>query len=129
MLTWSTRLLTEYITAVNAADDETEAITHAVELATEMVGAEAGAVVRDGHVYGTYGFGSAGPEAGLLAVANGHDRLAVPKLGELYAVPNALGGENTDALIVARLDEPFAPQERQMLQGMAQVLGLWLRSI
>ena len=129
MLTWSTHLLTEYFTAVNEAEDEGRAVRNAVERATEMVEAEVGAVVRDGLVLGAYGFGSSVPEPGLLDVAAGQGLLDVPGLGELHAVASTLGGENADALIVARLDEPFLPQERQMLQGMAQVLGLRLRSI
>jgi diguanylate cyclase (GGDEF)-like protein len=129
MMTWSTHLLTEFFTAVNAAEDETTAIINAVERATEMVEAEVGAVVREGKVLGAYGFGPAVPEAGLLAVAAGESLLDVVGIGELYALPNPLGGEQADALIVARLDEPFGPEERQMLQGMAQVLGLALRSI
>jgi diguanylate cyclase (GGDEF)-like protein len=129
MPTWSTHLLTEYFTAVNAAEDEDVAIASAVERATEMVEAEAGAVVREGRVLGAYGFGSEVPEAALLATAAGLTVLEVPGLGDLHAAPSSLGAENSDALIVARMDEPFSPEERQMLQGMAQVLGLALRSI
>jgi len=62
MLTWSTHLLTEYFTAVNAAEDEETAIASAVERATEMVEADLGAVVREGRVLGPYGFGSVIPE-------------------------------------------------------------------
>jgi diguanylate cyclase (GGDEF)-like protein len=129
MLTWSTHLLTEYVTAVNEAEDEDMAIRNAVERATEMVEAEVGAVVREGHVLAAYGFGPHVPEAALHDVAAGLGLLVVPGLGDLGAVASPLGSENADALIVARLDEPFAPEERQMLQGMAQVLGLALRSI
>ncbi|WP_433298926.1 putative bifunctional diguanylate cyclase/phosphodiesterase [Actinoplanes sp. CA-030573] len=124
-----TYLLTEYFTAVNAAADEESAIAGAVERATEMVEAEAGAVVREGRVSGAYGFGAQVPVAGLLAVAAGQTVLDVPGLGELHAAPNPLGGEDGDALIVCRADEPFTPAERQMLRGMGQVLGLALRSI
>jgi diguanylate cyclase (GGDEF)-like protein len=129
MLTWSTHLLTEFVTAVNAAEDETSAILGAVERAVEMVEAEAGAVVRGGQVLGAYGFGGQVPVEGLLEVANGQNKITVANLGELYAVSNPLGEQNGDVLILARLDEAFAPEERQMLQGMAQVLGLALRSI
>jgi diguanylate cyclase (GGDEF)-like protein len=129
MHTWSTHLLTEYFTAVNAAENEAQAISAAVERAAEMVEAEAGAVVRDGHIFGGYGFGPQVPTEGLLGVANGQNKLEVAGLGKLHAVASSLGGEHADALIVARLDDPFGPEERQMLQGMAQVLGLALRSI
>ena len=82
MLTWSTHLLTEYFTAVNAAEDEETAIASAVELATEMVGAEMGAVVREGRVLGAYGFGGMVPEAGLLAIAAGESLLDMPHRGD-----------------------------------------------
>ncbi|MBL7261885.1 putative bifunctional diguanylate cyclase/phosphodiesterase [Paractinoplanes lichenicola] len=129
MPSWSSHLLTEYFTAVNAAADETAAIASAVERATEMVEAEVGAVVREGRIFGAYGFGPVVPEAQLHEVAAGQPLLEVPYVGELHAVSNPLGAETGDALIVARLSEPFDPAERQMLQGMGQVLGLALRSI
>ncbi|SNY04160.1 putative bifunctional diguanylate cyclase/phosphodiesterase [Paractinoplanes atraurantiacus] len=129
MLAWSTHQLTEYFTAVNAAEDETSAIANAVERAAEMVDAEVGAVVREGGVHGAYGFGRVVPEAGVLEVAAGQPMLVVPNVGELHAVANPLGDQAGEALVVARLAEPFAPEERQMLQGMGQVLGLALRSI
>jgi diguanylate cyclase (GGDEF)-like protein len=127
VITWSTRLLTEYFTAVNAAEDEQTAIGNAVERAVETVEAEVGAVVRDGRVLGAYGFGASVPPPELLDVAAGQSLLTVAGLGELHALASPLDTES--ALIVARLDEPFTPQERQMLLGMAQVLGLALRSI
>jgi diguanylate cyclase (GGDEF)-like protein len=127
---WSTHQLTEYFTTVNAAADEGSAIAGAVEHAVEMVEAEVGAVVIAEQAYGCWGFGRGGaPSSGLLAVAAGAPMLEVPGLGKLIAVPNPLGTSTTGALIVARLDTDFAPEERQMLQGMAQVLGLALRSI
>jgi diguanylate cyclase (GGDEF)-like protein len=129
MLNWSTHLLTEYFAVVNAAEDEDEAILHAVERTVEMVEAEVGAVVREGHVHGAYGFGGPAPEGALHAVAGGEGRLIAPGIGDLYAVASPLGDIAGDALVVGRLDEPFEPEERQMLQGMAQVLGLSLRSI
>jgi diguanylate cyclase (GGDEF)-like protein len=129
MRNWSTNLLTEYFAAVNAAENEHEAISNAVERAVEMVEAEVGAVVRDGQVFGPYGFGGPAPDAELRGVAAGQGRLLVPGLGELHTAAGALGVQTGDALIVGRRDEPFEPEECQMLQGMAQVLGLNLRGI
>ena len=129
MFNWSTHQLTEYFTAISAAADEASAVADAVERAAEMVEAEVGAVILDDTVHGAWGFAESIPVAGLMAVHQGADRLAVPGLGDLEAVPSALGPDHTGTLIVARLEERFAPEERQMLQGMAQVLGLALRSI
>jgi diguanylate cyclase (GGDEF)-like protein len=129
MFNWSTHLLTEYFTAVNAAADEDSAIANAVERAAEMVEAEVGAVVREGGVHGGYGFGADPPAGELFRVAAGQHLLTMPGLGELHASASPLGAENGDSLIVARLDHPFGTEERQILRGMAQVLGLALRSI
>ena len=129
MFAWSTHQLTEYFTAVNAAADEAAAIAVAVERATEMVEAEAGAVVFGETVSGAWGFGADVPEKALRAVTSAPGTLPVASLGDLYAVPSALGDAVDGALVVARLDTPFTPEERQVLQGMAQVLGVALRSI
>jgi diguanylate cyclase (GGDEF)-like protein len=126
---WATHQLTEYFTALNASADEASAIAGAVERAAEMVEAEVGAVVLDDAVHGAWGFGRNIPVPGLLAVHRGAGGLSVVGLGELQAVPSSLGRDNDGTLIVARFDDKFNPEERQMLQGMAQVLGLVLRSI
>ena len=126
MFNWSTHQLTEYFSAVNASADEASAIAGAVERAAEMVEAEVGAVVLNDRVLGAWGFGADVPVAGLL---RGDRLLAVPGLGELHTASSALGDDIRGALVVARLDEEFDPEERQMLHGMSQVLGLALRSI
>jgi diguanylate cyclase (GGDEF)-like protein len=126
---WSTHQLTEYFTAVSASADEPSAVATAVELAAEMVEAEVGAAVIAEELLGCWGFGPAVPTAGLLAVASGAKSLQVAGLGELHAVSSALGPVMPGALIVARLADGFTAEERQMLQGMAQVLGLALHSI
>ncbi|AGZ46597.1 putative bifunctional diguanylate cyclase/phosphodiesterase [Actinoplanes friuliensis] len=129
MFTWSTHQLTEFFTAVTASADENAATAVAVERAAEMVEAEAGAVVLDEEIHSAWGFGPEVPVKGLLATVQTPGTIPVPGVGDLYAVPSALGSHLRGALIVARLDDPFTPEERQMLQGMAQVLGLALRSI
>src|SRR3569833_4107761 len=98
MLNWSTRLLSEYFAAVNAAHDEEQAISGAVERAVEIVEAEVGAVVRDGRVHGAYGFGGPAPEAALHAVATGEGRLIARDIGDLFAVASPLGDAAGDAL-------------------------------
>ncbi|AGL21438.1 bifunctional diguanylate cyclase/phosphodiesterase [Actinoplanes sp. N902-109] len=129
MFAWSTHQLTEYFTAVNASADEAAAIAVAVEQAAELIEAETGAVVLGDVVHGAWGFGADVPVKGLLAVAEKPGMLTVPALGELYAVPSSLGESVAGALVVARIEEPFDSEERQVLQGMAQLLGVALRSI
>ncbi|MFI7543067.1 putative bifunctional diguanylate cyclase/phosphodiesterase [Actinoplanes sp. NPDC049599] len=121
--------LTDYFAVVTAAADEPTAIALAVERAAELVDAEVGAVVLHEQVYGAWGFGADVPVQALLAIAPAPGVLTVTGLGDLHAVPNDLGADLGGALIVARLDEPLNAEERQVLRGMARVLGLALRSI
>ena len=126
MTTWSTHQLTEFLSAVNASADEDTAITGAVERAVEMVEAEAGAVVLEGQVRGAWGFGPAVPVMDLLE----RQRLIdVPGVGNLHVVYNGLANGLPGWLVVARQGAEFTTEDRQMLQGMAQVLGLAVRSI
>jgi diguanylate cyclase (GGDEF)-like protein len=129
MYHWSTHRLTEYFAAVSQPQDGGSAIAIAVELAVEALEAEVGAVVVDDEVQGCWGFSQVAPVDGLLGVAGGADTLVVPAIGDLHAVSVGLGRNSRGTLIVARVDEAFRPEERQMLRGMAQVLGLALHSI
>jgi diguanylate cyclase (GGDEF)-like protein len=127
MSNWSTHQLTEYFSAVNAAADEETAVAAAVERAAEMVEAEVAAVVLADEVRGAWGFGADVPVTGLLRADR---RLGVPGLGALHTCYTALGEDSKHgALMVGRLADEFGPEERHVLQGMAQVLGLALRSI
>nr|BFE67250.1 hypothetical protein GCM10020092_005510 [Actinoplanes digitatis] len=130
MPTSSAHQLTEYFTAVTASADEDTAIAVAVERAVEMVGAEAGAVVLGEEVRGDRGFGADAPVEGLLALADAPGTLSVPSLGDRYAVSSPPSARTwLGALVLARESETFGEQERQILDGLAQGLGLALRSI
>ncbi|GLY97115.1 EAL domain-containing protein [Actinoplanes sp. NBRC 103695] len=127
MSQWSTHQLTDFFSAVNAATDEESAVAYAVERAAEMVEAEVAAVMVGDEVRGEWGFGPEVPVAGLLRA---DERLGVPGLGALHTCYTGLGeGRKQGALMVGRLSDEFGAEERQMLHGMAQVLGLALRSI
>jgi diguanylate cyclase (GGDEF)-like protein len=128
MPTSPTHRLAEYFTAVTSSADEDAAIAVAVERAAEMVGAKAGAVALAAEVRGAWGFGAEPPVEGLLAVAEAPATLSVPAIGDLYAIPSPLGSDLPGALVMAR-PTPFGAEERQMLDGLAQGLGLALRSI
>ena len=129
MISWSMHQLTEYFTTVTASADEPAAIALAVERAAEMVDAEVGAVVLNDVVRGGWGFGPDVPVKDLRAIALGPGILPVAGVGDLYAVPSPLGSDLSGALIVGRLEEPLDGEERQLLQSLAQVLGLALRTI
>jgi diguanylate cyclase (GGDEF)-like protein len=126
---WSTHQFTEYFTAVNAAPGESAAVANAVERAVEILEAEVGVVALDGCLHSAWGFGAAVPARWLLDLPGAGAVLRVPGLGDTHAVPSQLGAGVTGVLILGRVDEPFDPEERQVLQSMAQMLGAALRSI
>ncbi len=126
---WSTHQLTEYFAAVSAPRDEDGAILVAAERVAEVLDAEVGAVVIAGEIRGCTGFGHGGPPAGLLSVTVSSETLTVPGLGELRTAVGALDRSADGYVLVARINEPFSPEERQLLEGMAQGLGLALRSL
>ncbi|GLW30370.1 putative bifunctional diguanylate cyclase/phosphodiesterase [Actinoplanes regularis] len=123
---WSTHQLTEFFAAVCAPQQEHAAIMVAVERAAEVLETEVGAVLRDGRVLVSWGTG----RDQLEAVLDGTERpatLAVPGIGELHVTTARFnpGG----ALLVARMNEALDPEERQLLQAMAQTLELALTNI
>jgi diguanylate cyclase (GGDEF)-like protein len=127
---WSTHQLTEYFAAVSASSDEDATIRTAVERAVEALDAEIGAVVLDGEDLLRGLVGLPGLEASALrAAVDGSPQVALPGVGSAFAAHAALGSSIGGGLIVARLDEGLGAEERQMLQGMAQVLGLALRNL
>ncbi len=121
--------VTEYFSAISGHDDEASAVQVAVERAAEAFDAECVAVVRDGRVLGQVGLraGAALPPA---LVARGATTVELPGVGLCHRVctqhPN--GGAD-EVLVVARLAGAFDAEERQLLQGMAQVLALALRGL
>jgi diguanylate cyclase (GGDEF)-like protein len=127
---WSIHQLTEYFEAVTSQDDECVAIRGAVERAIEALGAEVGAVVRDDEVVACVGLGRTTPPIDALNPAiHGASTIDLPPLGLLYAGAAGLDDESGEYLVVSRIDDEFSGEERQLLQGMARVLGLALRSL
>jgi diguanylate cyclase (GGDEF)-like protein len=112
---WSTHQLTEFFAAVCARRDASSAMSVAVERATEVLEAEVGAVL-DGEVVATAWGCSPQDVADLSGLG----------LGEVF-VASARFGESR--LMVGRAGEPLDTEERQLLQAMAQVLGLALDNI
>ncbi|MFI5914600.1 putative bifunctional diguanylate cyclase/phosphodiesterase [Dactylosporangium sp. NPDC051541] len=127
MPNWSTQQLTEYFVAVNDASTEEAAITLAVERAVEIIEAEVGLVVLAGRVRGAWGFGGSAPGPALLNLPPAGAAVDLAGVGAVFAVPSQLGSGLPGALILGRAGEAFAPEERQTLQGMAQMLGAGLR--
>jgi diguanylate cyclase (GGDEF)-like protein len=127
---WSIHQLTEYFEAVTSQDDERVAIRGAVERAVEALGAEMGALIRADGVVACVGTGREAPPVGALSPAvMGVGSIDVPHLGPLHAVAAQLDDDCDEHLVIGRVDDAFSGEERQLLQGMASVLGLALRSL
>ncbi|GAA2900887.1 hypothetical protein Acy02nite_85000 [Actinoplanes cyaneus] len=125
---WSTHQLTEFFAAVCAVQQEDRAIMVAVEQASEVLEAEIGAVLRDGRVEVAWGTS----RDQLVAALGGEERpdtLTLAGLGELHVSSARFGSGSRGALLVARAGDPLDPEERQLLQAMAQTLGLALTNL
>jgi diguanylate cyclase (GGDEF)-like protein len=127
--------LTEYFAAINASSDEDTAIRVGVERAVEALDAEVGAALLDDsdQLHGLVGLTAALPAAAVAPVfQQGASILDLPELGTAHVCGASLGGTASavgGGLLVGRVDEAMSAEERQMLQGMAQVLGLALRNL
>jgi diguanylate cyclase (GGDEF)-like protein len=129
MTNWSTLQLTEFFSAISRAGDVAGAATCAAEQAAEATEAEIAVVVDDGVVVAGLGLGR-GADCGVFpTLGPAADRVPIGRLGEFWCSVQPMGEAYPGTLIVARAEEAFAPEERQMLQGMARVLGLALRGL
>jgi diguanylate cyclase (GGDEF)-like protein len=128
---WSTHQLTEYFAAVSAAPTEDTAVRVAVERAVEALDAEVGGSLLHGRadLDGLVGLAGPLPASLLDPVLAGAPRIDLPVLGTAHASLARLGSGVDGAMFVARMDGAFAAEERQMVQGMAQVLGLALCNV
>jgi diguanylate cyclase (GGDEF)-like protein len=125
---WSNYHLGEFFAAVCAVQDEQSAVMTAVERATEALEAEIGGVLRDGRVENAWGTDLDRLEA-LFADGSRPALIDVPGVGKLHVAVAGFGTEYGGALMVARAGDPLAPEERQLLQAMAQSVGLTLHNI
>ncbi|MFC4072042.1 diguanylate cyclase domain-containing protein [Actinoplanes subglobosus] len=128
---WSTLQLTEFFSAITRAGTVSTAARLAVQRATEATDAEVAAVVSGDQVPASVGLGRTPSPSLFTSLGPGTDETTFPGAGPMYLTVHVLDRDapTADRLIVARADEPFAAEERQMLQGMARVLGLALRSL
>ncbi|MET0419207.1 MAG: diguanylate phosphodiesterase, partial [Actinoplanes sp.] len=129
MAGWSLLQLTEYFSAITRAGDVHAAARIAVQRASESTDAEVAAVVSGGVVLSSVGLGRHGDPAVFTSLPAGAETATFPGLGPMFLTTHALDRDGGDLLIVARADEPFVAEERQMLQGMSRVLGLAMRSL
>ena len=129
---WSTQQLTEFVTAVSDAGDETAALREGLQRAAEALDAEVAAVVRGGVVAASLGWPrEAVPAADLLAAAAaGSGAVDVPGTGPVPAVVMDLVDDRSAQLVLARAADPhFDAVEIGLLRGMARTLTLSLRTL
>jgi diguanylate cyclase (GGDEF)-like protein len=126
----SSHQLVEFLTAVSGHDQEREAIAAAAELAAEQFNAEIGAIIIDDEVGAAVGFGSDDvPNEQLRRARPGQRTIELPRLGACDVAVASWEGSEEGSVVVVRLDAPFRPEERNLLMGMARVLGLSLRHV
>jgi diguanylate cyclase (GGDEF)-like protein len=125
---WSTHQLTEFFAAVGSSQDERSATTVAMERASEVLEAEVGAVLIGGRVEVAWGVRGDDLDAALAGTPD-PATIGVAGLDGLHVASARFGAQHRGDLLVARLGEPLSPEERQLLQAMAQTLGLALDNI
>ena len=130
--TWPTQQLAEFLAAVMAYTDATAALRGGMEWAAEAVEAELGAVVSEGQVVASVGFGPGTiPLAELITAArSGATTIEVAGLGTCWLVIAPLEhAENSQLLLARRGAEGFLPEEASLLRAMARSLSLTLRGL
>ena len=79
---WSTHQLTEYLVSVSKPQNPEGSIVVALERAIEALDAELAAVVIDGEVRGSVGFGLQGTPAAFAAADRDGDLVEIPGIGD-----------------------------------------------
>ncbi|MEU4242411.1 GGDEF domain-containing protein [Actinoplanes sp. NPDC026619] len=129
MADWSLLQLTEFFSAITRAGDVASAARIAVQRATEATEAEVAAVIGGGEVGASVGLGRNPDPALFTGLRASAETTTFPGIGPMYVTTHPLDRDTDGRLLLARADESFTAEERQMLQGMARVLGLALRGL
>src|SRR4051794_31057338 len=123
--------LAELLALVASVEDADEAIGRGLDYTAQAVGAEFGAIIRQGSVVASRGFRAADvPVRALVDIAEGRE--TVLDYGgfrscECASVPIE---EETDArLVLARIDCGFTGDDHQLLGAMGRVLTLAVRML
>ncbi len=126
---WYILQLSEFFSAITRAGDVESAARIAVQRTAEATDAEVAAVVCGGEVLWSIGLGRHPEPSVFTGVRAGAEVAPFPGLGTLPVTVQPLDQGSEDRLILARGEDVFGAEERQMLQGMARVLGLALLSL
>ena len=128
---WATQQLAEFLALFASFDDERSATTRMVERAAEMLDADGVALIDSERV-----LAATGPPAEVAGtaqlrevVAGARDSIEIMGRGPAHAVAAPLGDGGGRAMIFARAEEPFAPEELDLLRGIGRVMALGLRTL
>jgi diguanylate cyclase (GGDEF)-like protein len=129
---WSTQQLVEFSTLISSIQNESAAMTHGADRIAEALEAEVAALIRpDGTVEAAVGYTQGQvPVALLMGVAQGRSAtLEVPGAGSCPAAAVTIEDDRPLQIVVARVGEPFSPDELGLLRGMGRILALGLRNL
>jgi len=123
------RYLAELTPGPDAAPDQQRTLRVGMERAAEALDAEVAAVVWDGEVFESLGFGAGPvPVADILAVAEGRaGQLDVTGLGRCPAVTAIVGRQGH--LVLGRSGGSWDREEETVVRALGRILGLSLRAV
>ena len=123
---WTTHQLVEYLAVLFGCPDEQTAVRVGMEYAAEALEAEMVALVRNGAVEASFGVSQTALTDLARAVAHRRPQLVrLPALGDCTVIAVPLDTEEAAVLVVARIgDEPFDPEELNLVHGMARALHM-----
>jgi len=118
--------LTEFLTEISSFKDEERAIRAATERIAGMFEADAVAVIDARGTVACTGFGPAGISIDSLreAVHGQAEVLDVPGVGRCAIVVARIDDSRLETLILARRAGSFTDDERNLVEGLARMLGL-----
>jgi diguanylate cyclase (GGDEF)-like protein len=119
--------LVEFLAAITRCTGAAAAVRTATELVAEEFDAEVGAVVVGGELASAVGFGRGGaPVVELAGIGPGVGTVVLPGLGDCHTLAAPWRTGTVGRLVVARTARPFTYENRHLLLGMADALGLAL---
>ncbi|BCJ54249.1 hypothetical protein Asp14428_57240 [Actinoplanes sp. NBRC 14428] len=123
----ATHLLAEFVALMASVSDERRAMQVAAEHAASAAEAEVCAVLRDDDVV-SVGFPRRQCPTGLVRelAQSGARRAQLPGVGDCHLAVATMSGEVSGHLLLARLQDPFSPDEISLLRATARVLSLSL---
>src|SRR3954447_17292763 len=123
--------LAELLALVTSVDDADVAIQRGLEYTAEAVGAEFGALVRQGTVVASRGFRSADvPVVALVDIAEGRsDHLDYGGFRSCECASVPIEDETHAHLVLARIECGFTDDDKRLLSAMGRVLTLAVRML